>query len=91
MYPRAETIWICGRYRNKKVANAKNILISSYTIIYINIGKVEKQKHTAGEDQLPQESANVTNGSDHSRPKMLLAFTSSFLAAFGHVCGRESR
>jgi hypothetical protein len=42
-------------------------------------------KHTAGEDQLPQESANVTKGSDHSNPNMLLAFTSSFFAAFGHV------
>lgn len=40
---------------------------------------------TAGEDQLPQESANVTKGSDHSNPNMLRALISSFFAAFGQV------
>jgi hypothetical protein len=45
-----------------------------------------KYKLTAGEDQLPQERANVTKGSDHSNPNMLRAFISSFFAAFPHVC-----
>lgn len=42
-------------------------------------------KLTAGEDQLPQDSANVTNGSDNSNPKMLLAVFSSFFAPLEKV------
>lgn len=44
---------------------------------------------TAGEDQLPHESAKVTSGSDHSNPNALRAFISSFLAALGHVFQNE--
>lgn len=40
---------------------------------------------TAGEDQLPHESANVTNGSDNSNPNLLLTVISSFLAPFDKV------
>ena len=40
---------------------------------------------TAGEDQLPQESANVTNGSDNSNPKALRAIISSFFIPFAKV------
>jgi hypothetical protein len=42
-------------------------------------------KLTAGEDQLPQDSANVTNGSENSKPNMLLAVFSSFFAPFANV------
>lgn len=45
------------------------------------------EKHIAGEDQLPQESANVTKGSDHSSPNMLLAFISS---CFGTCLFKEN-
>lgn len=41
---------------------------------------------TAGEDQLPQERANVTKGSDNSNPNMNLAVISSFFAPFEKVC-----
>lgn len=37
---------------------------------------------TAGEDQLPQESANVTSGSDSSNAKAPRVVISSFLATF---------
>lgn len=40
---------------------------------------------TAGEDQLPQDSANVTNGSDNSNPKTLLATLSSCFVPFENV------
>lgn len=42
-------------------------------------------KLTAGEDQLPHESANVTNGSDNSNPNLLLTVISSFFAHFDEV------
>jgi len=48
-----------------------------------------RNKHTTGDDQLPQDSANVTKGSDHSKPNMPLAFISSFFAAFRQVCCRS--
>lgn len=40
---------------------------------------------TAGEDQLPQESANVTRGSDHSNPKTLRTFSSLSFVDFEQV------
>lgn len=40
---------------------------------------------TAGEDQLPQESANVTRGSDHSKPKTLRTFSSLSFVDFEQV------
>jgi hypothetical protein len=42
-------------------------------------------KLTAGEDQLPHDRANVTNGSDNSNAKMLLAVFSSFFAPLEKV------
>lgn len=48
--------------------------------------EVSKKGLTAGEDQLPQESANVTKGSDHSKPKILRILSSSFFADFERVC-----
>lgn len=47
---------------------------------------VRRGKYTAGEDQLPQESANVTRGSDHSSPHVLLPIISLFFVDFGHDC-----
>lgn len=44
------------------------------------------QELTAGEDQLPHDSANVTNGSDNSKPKMLLNVFSSYFALFEKAC-----
>lgn len=40
---------------------------------------------TAGEDQLPHESANVTNGSDNSNPDTFLAVISSFFTPLAKV------
>lgn len=40
---------------------------------------------TAGDDQLPQQSANVIKGSEHSNPNTLRALISSFFTAFGQV------
>lgn len=49
------------------------------TIADKNGGSIPCIKLTAGDDQLPQESAKVTNGSDNSNPKFLLAVNSAFL------------
>lgn len=38
---------------------------------------------TAGDDQLPHESANVTKGSGHSNPNMPRIVTSSLLDPLG--------
>lgn len=40
---------------------------------------------TAGDDQLPHESAKVTKGSGQSKPKMLRIVTSSFFIPLGWV------
>nr|GMD94540.1 hypothetical protein Iba_chr15aCG3530 [Ipomoea batatas] len=40
----------------------------------------------AGDDQLPQERAKVTNGSENSKPKRLRAVISSFFAPFAKTC-----
>ena len=51
----------------------------------ITEAKLTTHKLTAGEDQLPQDSANVTNGSDNSNPNLLLTVFSSFFAPFENV------
>nr|GMC54261.1 hypothetical protein Iba_chr01dCG14500 [Ipomoea batatas] len=42
----------------------------------------ETDQLTAGDDQLPHERANVTEGSENSSPKMLRAVISSFFVPF---------
>lgn len=44
---------------------------------------------TAGEDQLPQERANVTNGSDSSKPNTPRVAISSCFAPFERVLKRS--
>lgn len=50
-----------------------------------NGGSIPCIKLTAGDDQLPQESAKVTNGSDNSNPEILLAVNSTFFVPFVEV------
>lgn len=49
------------------------------------VGSIPCIKLTAGDDQLPQESAKVTNGSDNSNPEILLAVNSTFFVPFVEV------
>ena len=46
---------------------------------------------TAGDDQLPHARANVTKGSDHSRPNILRAFISSFFTALEQIFNRKRK
>lgn len=48
-------------------------------------------ERTAGEDQLPQDRANVTSGSENSNPNVLLAVFSSLFPPFANVWGMKSK